>query len=175
MSFIPGERLPPPEEQAARKGARSTLRSQQKPFRPGTRRPEINPREETRRRTGGLALPLREGRAVGCCGVPRGATSATGTPALRNAKATPRRRHGQGAGHWGAWVARSVKRPTSAQVTISRFVGSRPARVGPCADSSRSLEPASDIVSPPPPLPLPCSCSVSEEKDPVATQPRALP
>ena len=28
---------------------------------------------------------------------------------------------------WGAWVAQSVKRPTSAQVTISRFVSSSPA------------------------------------------------
>ena len=25
---------------------------------------------------------------------------------------------------WGDWVAQSVRRPTSAQVTISRFVGS---------------------------------------------------
>ena len=36
---------------------------------------------------------------------------------------------------WGAWGAQSVKRPTSAQVTISRSVSSSP-RVGLCADSS---------------------------------------
>ena len=29
--------------------------------------------------------------------------------------------------HWGAWAAQSVKRPTSAQVMISRFVISSPA------------------------------------------------
>ena len=38
-------------------------------------------------------------------------------------------------GLWGAWVAQSVKHPTSAQVMISRFGSSSP-RVGLCADSS---------------------------------------
>ena len=54
---------------------------------------------------------------------------------------------------WGAWVAQWVKCPTSAQVTISRFVGLRPVsvrgfepRVGLCAHSS-VLGPASDSVS----------------------------
>ena len=36
---------------------------------------------------------------------------------------------------WGAWVAQSVKRPTSAQVTILRVREFEP-RVGLCADSS---------------------------------------
>ena len=35
----------------------------------------------------------------------------------------------KGRSHRGAWVAQSVKLPTSAQVTISRFVGSSPACV----------------------------------------------
>ena len=56
----------------------------------------------------------------------------------------------------GAWVARSVKRPTSAQVMISRSVGSSPASGSVL--TAQSLEPASDSVSPslshPPP-----SCS----------------
>ena len=46
---------------------------------------------------------------------------------------------------WGAWVAQSVELPTSAQVTISRFVS-----LGPASGSvltARSLEPASDSVS----------------------------
>ena len=50
--------------------------------------------------------------------------------------------------HWyrGAWVARSVKRPTSAQVMISRSVSSSPASGSVLA--AQSLEPASDSVSP---------------------------
>ena len=47
---------------------------------------------------------------------------------------------------WGAWVAQSVKRPTLAQVMISRFVSS-----GPESGSvltAQSLEPASDSLSP---------------------------
>ena len=48
--------------------------------------------------------------------------------------------------HWGAWAAQSVKRPTSAQVMISRFVSSSPASGS--ALTARSLEPASDSVSP---------------------------
>ena len=47
----------------------------------------------------------------------------------------------------GAWVARLVRRPTSAQVMISQLVGS-----GPMSGSvltAQSLEPVSDSVSPP--------------------------
>ena len=58
----------------------------------------------------------------------------------------------------GTWVAPSVKRPTSAQVTISRFVGSSP--VSRSVRTARSLEPASDSVSPSLSLPLPDSCSL---------------
>ena len=46
----------------------------------------------------------------------------------------------------GVWVAQSVERPTSAQVMISRIVGSSP--VSGSALTARSLEPASDSVSP---------------------------
>ena len=46
----------------------------------------------------------------------------------------------------GAWVAQSVKRPTSAQVMISRFVGSSPALGS--VPTAQSLEPASESVSP---------------------------
>ena len=46
----------------------------------------------------------------------------------------------------GAWVAQSVKHPTSAQVTISRFVSSSPASGSVL--TARSLGPASDSVSP---------------------------
>ena len=56
----------------------------------------------------------------------------------------------------GAWVARLVKRLTSAQVMISPFVSSSPASGSVL--TARSLEPASDSVSPslsaPPPLVL---------------------
>ena len=56
----------------------------------------------------------------------------------------------------GAWVARSVEHPTSAQVMISRFVGSSP-ELGSVL-TAWSLDPASDSVSPslssPPPLVL---------------------
>ena len=47
---------------------------------------------------------------------------------------------------WGAWVTQSVKRPTSAQVTISRFMGSSP--VSGSVLTAQGLEPASDSVSP---------------------------
>ena len=58
----------------------------------------------------------------------------------------------------GAWVAQSVKRPTLAQVVISRLMGSSPASGSVL--TAQSLEPASDSVSPslsalprrPPPL-----------------------
>ena len=48
-------------------------------------------------------------------------------------------------GCWGAWVAQSVKRPTSAQVTISWSVSSSPAS-GSVLIAQR-LEPVSDSVS----------------------------
>ena len=54
----------------------------------------------------------------------------------------------------GAWVAQSIKCPTSAQVTISWSVGSSPASGSGLM--AQSLEPVSDSVSPslsaPPPL-----------------------
>ena len=46
----------------------------------------------------------------------------------------------------GAWVVQSVKRPTSAQVMISRSVSSSPASGSGLM--AQSLEPASDSVSP---------------------------
>ena len=46
----------------------------------------------------------------------------------------------------GAWVAQSVKRPTSAQVTISHSVSSSPASGSVL--TAQSLEPVSDSVSP---------------------------
>ena len=60
-------------------------------------------------------------------------------------------------GDRGTWVAQSVGRPTSAQVTISRFVSSSPASGSVL--TAQILEPALDSVSPS--LLLPCSCSVS--------------
>ena len=53
----------------------------------------------------------------------------------------------------GAWVAQSVKRPTSAQVVISWSVGLSPSSGS--VPSVRSLEPASDSVSPSLSAPLP--------------------
>ena len=62
---------------------------------------------------------------------------------------------------WGTWVAWSVKRPTSAQVTISRSVGSSTASGSVL--TAQSLEPVSDSVSPslcdPPPFMLCLSLS----------------
>ena len=58
-----------------------------------------------------------------------------------------------------AWVAQSVKRPTSAQVMISGFVSSSPA-LGSVL-TAQSLEPVSDSVSPSLSLTLPRSCSDS--------------
>ena len=59
----------------------------------------------------------------------------------------------------GAWVAQSVKHPTSAQVMILRSVSSSPASVL----IARSLEPVSDSVPPslsdPPPFMLCLSLS----------------
>ena len=61
----------------------------------------------------------------------------------------------------GAWVAQSVKHPTSAQVMISQFVGSSP--VSGSVPTARSLEPASDSVSPSLSLTLLRLCSVSQQ------------
>ena len=47
---------------------------------------------------------------------------------------------------WGAWAARSVKRPTSAHVMISRSMSSSPASGSVL--TAQSLEPVSDSVSP---------------------------
>ena len=59
----------------------------------------------------------------------------------------------------GAWVAQSVKRPTSAQVTISLSVSLSPASGSVL--TAQNLEPVSDSVSPslsdPPPFML-CLC-----------------
>ena len=59
---------------------------------------------------------------------------------------------------WGAYMAQSVKQPTSAQVMISWFVSSSPSLGSLLA--AHSLEPDSDSVSPSLSLPLPCSHSV---------------
>ena len=48
--------------------------------------------------------------------------------------------------HWGAWVAQSVKRPTSAQAMIVQFVSLSPASGSVL--TAQSLEPAWDSVSP---------------------------
>ena len=47
---------------------------------------------------------------------------------------------------WGAWVAQSVKHPTSAQVMISQSMSSSPASGSVL--TAQSLEPASVSVSP---------------------------
>ena len=66
--------------------------------------------------------------------------------------------------NWGAWVAQSVERPTSAQVMISQLVSSSPASGS--VPTAQSLEPASASVSPslsvPPPLMLCLSLSLSK-------------
>ena len=62
---------------------------------------------------------------------------------------------------WGAWVAQSVKRPTSAQVVISQFMGSSPAWSSVL--TAQSLEPASDSVSPPLSAPPPLMLSLSQK------------
>ena len=59
----------------------------------------------------------------------------------------------------GAWVAQSVKRPTSAQVMISQFVSSSPA-LGSVL-TAQSLEPALDSISPSLPAPLPFKLCLS--------------
>ena len=60
---------------------------------------------------------------------------------------------------WGAWVAQSVKRPTSAQVVISRSVSSSPASGSVL--TAQSLEPASVSVSPSLSAPLPFALRLS--------------
>ena len=60
---------------------------------------------------------------------------------------------------WGAWVAPSVKLPTTAQIMISQFVSSSPT-LGSML-TAQSLEPASDSV--PLSLPLPRSHCVSQK------------
>ena len=60
---------------------------------------------------------------------------------------------------WGAWMAQSVKCLTLAQVMISQFMNSSP--MSGSVLITRSLEPASDSVSPSLSLPLPRSCSVA--------------
>ena len=62
----------------------------------------------------------------------------------------------------GAWVVQSGKRQTSAQVTISRFVSSSPTSGSPL--TARSLEPASDSVSPCLSALPPHSLSLSQKK-----------
>ena len=51
----------------------------------------------------------------------------------------------------GSWVAQSVGHPTSAWVMISQFMSLSPA--SGCVLTARSLEPASDSVSPSPSVP----------------------
>ena len=94
------------------------------------------------------------------------------TAAPRNSEIIPRLHSDPSQFHCSCWcvkiqtlggtrVARSVKRPTSAQVMISRSVGSSPA-LGSVL-TARSLEPVSDSVSPslcdPPPFMLCLSLS----------------
>ena len=67
---------------------------------------------------------------------------------------------------WGPWVAQLIKHLTLAQVMISRSVGSSP--MSGSVLTARSLEPASDSVSPslsaPPLLVLSLSLSLSLSK-----------
>ena len=65
---------------------------------------------------------------------------------------------------WGAWVAQSVERLTSARVVISWFVGSSPASGSVL--TARSLKPASGSVSPSlsAPSPLMLCLSLSQKK-----------
>ena len=63
----------------------------------------------------------------------------------------------------GAWVAQWVKHPTSAQVMISRFMSWSPASSSVL--TARSLEPASDSVSPSlsaPPLLVLCLSKINK-------------
>ena len=62
------------------------------------------------------------------------------------APVSPLRVSGRHEKRWGAWVAQSVKHPTSPQAVISRLVSSSPASGSVL--TAQSLEPASDSVSP---------------------------
>ena len=64
---------------------------------------------------------------------------------------------------WDAWVAQSVKHPTSAQVTISQFVSSSPTLGS--VPTAQSLEPASYSVSPTLSVPPPLALSLSQKKN----------
>ena len=64
----------------------------------------------------------------------------------RSKRAIPKGRKTKKVMPRGPWVAQLVKRPTSAQVMISRFGSSSPT-LGPLL-TAQSLEPASDSVSP---------------------------
>ena len=64
---------------------------------------------------------------------------------------------------WGAWVAQSARRPTSAQVMISQSVSSSP--TSGSVLTAQSLEPASDSVSPSlsaPPLLMICLSKINK-------------
>ena len=76
-----------------------------------------------------LRFPLAHLSGTACCLSPQ--TPRTG---------------GTSGGYRGAWVARSVKPPASAQIMISRFVGSNPASGSVL--TAQSPEPASESVSP---------------------------
>ena len=99
--------------------------------------------------------------------VPLTAVPASAKPKNKNKRGKTKERHllRMDAGYGGARVAQSVKRPTSAQVTISRSVSSSPASGSVL--TARSLEPASDSVSPslsaPPLLVLCLSLSLSQK------------
>ena len=80
-----------------------------------------------------------------------------GAATLENSRKVPRKIKNRTT-PWGAWVAQSVKRPTSAQITISRSVSSSP--TSGSGLMAQSLEPVSDSVSPSLSAP-PRSCSVS--------------
>ncbi|VFV27867.1 Hypothetical predicted protein [Lynx pardinus] len=62
-------------------------------------------------------------------------------------------------GERGTWAAQSVERPTSAQVVISQLTSSSPASGS--ALTARSLEPASDSVSPSLSAPSPLTRALS--------------
>ena len=63
----------------------------------------------------------------------------------------------------GAWVAQSVKHPTSAQVIISRFVGLSP--TSGSVQTAQSLRPVWDSVSPSLCLSPTCALSLSISKN----------
>ena len=62
----------------------------------------------------------------------------------------------------GAWVAQSVKRPTSAQIMISRFVSSSPASGS--VVTTQNLAPALDSASPSLSDPSPLTLCISLSK-----------